>query len=161
MKKLLPVLPLVVVLAACGAKEKDILVASKPEGAAVQHQGALLGRTPLTLKVKEPMELTLSKDGYAEAKLVVDAKSDGIQTVTLSAASGAGNGGRYSYPNIRATKTAYEQGKITESRYKEIKKYYEELIDLEKNRLKTQYKAGQITESQYDSRVKALKERYE
>ncbi len=161
MKKLLPLVPLVFLLAACGAKEQDILIASKPEGAAVQHNGVLLGRTPLTLKVREPMELTLSKDGYADAKLAVNPKSDGIQSVTLTVAAGAGNGGRYPYPNIRAAKTAYEQGKITESRYKEIKKYYEELIDLEKNRLKTQYKAGQITESQYDTRVKALKERYQ
>jgi major membrane immunogen (membrane-anchored lipoprotein) len=159
MKKLLLIAPLALWLAACGAKEKDILIASKPEGAAIHHKGALLGRTPLSLKVKDPMELTLSKEGYANATLAVDGKSDAIQTVTLAPTGAAG--AAMPYPNIRAAKTAYNEGKITESRYKEIKKHYEDKIDLEKNRLKTQYKAGKITESEYDTRVKAVKEKYE
>lgn len=160
MKKLLLSMVLALVLSACGAQEKDILVASKPEGAAVYHKGALLGRTPMTIKAKAPMELSLTKENHETATVVIDKNSDAVQTVNLAPRGGAA-GAAMPYPNIRAAKTAYGEGKITETRYKEIKKYYEEKIDLEKNRLKTMYKEGKITESQYDAQVKAVKEKYQ
>ena len=59
---------------------KDVLVASKPEGAAI-YRAALLGRTPIRSRPRSDGAFAATEN-YETATLVIDKNSDAVQTAT-------------------------------------------------------------------------------
>jgi len=68
---------------------------------------------------------------------------------------------RPQYRNIRGTKEAYRQGRITKDQYRSIVRRLEAELDARIESLQMSYRAGRINKQQYKERVRQLKLAYE
>jgi len=161
-KRLLP-LVMLVALTACSS-DVEVTVTTSPQKANVFWENSLQGETPLTLQIKNPMELILEAPGYKPAKVMVYTNSTDPLVVPMEKITGKVTPlekALATYPTSKKAKAAYRSGELDKKAYRELADIFTQRFNFAMTHIKELYSDGKIGKNEYRSMVEKAKKRYQ
>ena len=154
----------------------NIMVASSPAGATVLMQDAKIGKTPMTISVRQTTPVKLQLEGYEPQQLFVDPQGQMNLIVTLTpkpkpavepststssakptTAQASTSQTHYTFTSL---KKLYRAGELDKIEYNQQVTRLKHAQKAELNDLKAKYRRGELDKLDYEQQVRKIKFKY-